>query len=65
MIMLIPLIDRTGAVKAWADRVSGWICNPIGSVFALTEFDAVFAFSGTQMAGGMGIISEIVTVELF
>ena len=51
---LIPLIDRTGAVRAWADRKSGWICNPIGSVFALTEFDAVFAFSGAQIGWWYG-----------
>jgi hypothetical protein len=24
---LIPLIDRTGAVRAWADRSTGWISN--------------------------------------
>jgi hypothetical protein len=38
---LIPLIDRTGAVRAWADRKSGWICNQTGNCFVLIEFDGV------------------------
>jgi len=46
---LIPLIDRTGAVRAWADRKSGWICNPTGSVFLLIAFDGVFRFAGEQI----------------
>ena len=39
---LIPLIDRTGAVRAWADRSTGWISNLNGKIFALIEFDGVF-----------------------
>ena len=44
---LIPLVDRSGAVRAWADRRSGLVSNPAGNAFALIEFDAVFRFSGT------------------
>jgi len=39
---LIPLIDRTGIVRAWADRSSGWICNLSGDAIALIEFDGGF-----------------------
>jgi len=39
---LIPLIDRTGIVRAWVDRSSGWICNLSGDAIALIEFDGVF-----------------------
>jgi hypothetical protein len=39
---LIPLIDRTGAVRAWADRSTGWISNLNGKIAALIEFDGVF-----------------------
>jgi hypothetical protein len=46
---LIPLIDRTGAVRAWADRKTGWTCNPTGSVFLLIAFDGVFRFTGEQV----------------
>jgi hypothetical protein len=38
---LLPLIDRTGAVGAWADRKTGWVCNPKGKVFALIDFGSV------------------------
>ncbi len=46
---LVPLIDRSGTVRAWADRNSGLICNLTGNVFALIEFDGVFRFAGTQI----------------
>ena len=39
---LIPLIDRAGHVRAWADRSTGWISNLNGKIFALIEFDGVF-----------------------
>jgi hypothetical protein len=47
---LIPLIDRTGAVRAWADR-SGWICNPTGGASLLIAFDGVFAASSGAQIG--------------
>jgi len=46
---IIPLIDRTGTVRAWADRKSGWTCNPTGNVFLLIAFDGVFRFTGEQV----------------
>ncbi len=46
---IIPLIDRTGNVRAWADRKSGWTCNPTGNVFLLIAFDGVFGFAGEQL----------------
>jgi hypothetical protein len=36
--MMIPLLDRTGTVKAWADRQTGWISDLTGKVFALVSF---------------------------
>ena len=46
---LVPLLDRTGELRAWADRKSGWVFNPIGNAFALVEFDGFFRFYGTQL----------------
>ncbi len=51
---LIPLVDRSGAVRAWADRRPGLVSNPAGNPFALIEFDAVFRFSGTQIGWWFG-----------
>ena len=39
---LIPLMDRTGSTKAWADQRSGWISDLTGKFFALVAFDGVF-----------------------
>ena len=49
MMKIIPLIDRTGNVRAWADRKSGWTCNPTGNVFLLIAFDGVFRLTGKQL----------------
>jgi hypothetical protein len=46
---LIPLIDRKGTVRAWADRQSGWTCDSTGNVFLLIAFDGVFQFTGEQL----------------
>lgn len=46
---LIPLMDRTGAVKAWADRQTGWISDLAGRLFALVAFDGVFSRTGAQI----------------
>jgi hypothetical protein len=51
---LIPLVDRFGAFRAWADRRSGLVSNPAGNPFALIEFDAVFRLSGTQIGWWFG-----------
>ena len=39
---LIPLLDRTGQVKAWADRTTGWISDLNGNMIAFLSFDGVF-----------------------
>lgn len=39
---LIPLIDRAGQVRAWADRQTGLICDLNGKVIALIKWDGVF-----------------------
>jgi 4-fold beta flower protein len=46
---LLPLMDHGGVIRAWADRKSGWICDPIGNVLLLIAFDSVFRFSGEQV----------------
>jgi len=51
---LIPLVDRFGTVRAWADRKSGLVSNPAGNALALIEFDAVFRFSGSQIGWWFG-----------
>jgi len=55
MIMkLVPLLDRSGNVKAWANPKSGWICNLVGNVYALVAFDGVFNLSGAQIGWWYG-----------
>jgi hypothetical protein len=55
MIMkLVPLLDHSGHVKAWADRRSGWICNLAGNVFARVAFDGVFNLAGAQIGWWYG-----------
>ncbi len=34
---MIPLIDRAGQVRAWADRRTGWISDLNGNIIALIE----------------------------
>jgi hypothetical protein len=53
-MQLIPLVDRFGAVRAWADRRSGLVSNPAAHPFALIKFDALFRFSGTQIGWWFG-----------
>jgi hypothetical protein len=48
-MQLIPLIDRTGTITAWADRKTGWACNPKGNVFLFIAFDGVFRSTGEQI----------------
>ena len=52
--MLIPLIDRTGSTKAWADRQTSWISDLTGQVFALVAFDGVFDRTGAQIGWWQG-----------
>lgn len=46
---LIPLMDRTGATRAWADRQTGWISDLKGKAWALVAFDGVFSRTGIQV----------------
>jgi hypothetical protein len=46
---LIPLLDRTGTTKAWADRQTGWVSDLKGKVFALVAFDSVFDRTGAHI----------------
>ncbi len=51
---LIPLIDRTGAVRVWADRNSSWLFHLTGDAFGLVSFDAVFRRTGAQIGWWYG-----------
>jgi hypothetical protein len=56
---LIPLLDSTGTVKAWADRQTGWISDLTGRVFAFVKFDGVFSRTGAQIGWfGDGYIQD-------
>jgi hypothetical protein len=48
-VKLIPLLDRTGTTKAWADRQTDWTSDLTGKVFALVSFDGVFDKGGAQI----------------
>ncbi len=39
---LIPLMDRTGTIRFWADRRTGWISDLNGNIVAFISFDGVF-----------------------
>jgi len=49
---LVPLLDHSGNVKAWANPKSGW--NWVGNVFALIAFDGVFNLAGSQIGWWFG-----------
>jgi len=51
---MVPLLDRSGHVKAWADPRSGWVCNLAGNVFAVVAFDGVFNLAGSQIGWWFG-----------
>lgn len=51
---LVPLLDRSGNVKAWADPGSGWIIDPAGKIFAFVFFDGIFNQHGTQVGWWLG-----------
>jgi len=51
---MVPLLDRSGHVKAWADPSSGWICSLAGKVFALVAFDGVFNLAGSRIGWWFG-----------
>ncbi len=39
---LFPLMDRTGTIRFWAERRTGWIGDLNGNIVALISFDGVF-----------------------
>ena len=51
---LVPLLDRSGNVKAWADPGSGWIIDLAGKVFAFVSFDGIFTRRGIQIGWWLG-----------
>ena len=51
---LVPLLDRSGNVKAWADPGSGWIIDLSGKVFAFVFFNGIFSRHGTQVGWWLG-----------
>ena len=55
----IPLLDRTGNTRAWADRRTGWIADLAGRVFAFVAWDGVFDRTGAQIGWfGDGYIQD-------
>jgi len=56
---LLPLLDRTGTTKAWADRRTGWIADLAGRAFALVKSYGVFSRTGAQIGWfGDGYIQD-------
>jgi 4-fold beta-flower domain-containing protein len=51
---LVPLLDRSGNVKAWADPGSDWIIDLAGKVFAFVSFDGIFTRRGIQIGWWLG-----------
>ena len=51
---IIPLIDRTGNVKAWADPETSWIIDLTGKAFAFVSFDGIFNRQGIQVGWWQG-----------
>ena len=59
---LIPLLDRTGTTKAWADRQTDWISDLTGKVLALVRSMVFSTEVVPKSGGGMTIIFQIGTV---
>ena len=45
----LPLLDRTGNVKFWADPRSSWMVDLDGNAVALIAVDAVYDRNGVQL----------------
>jgi hypothetical protein len=56
---LLPLLDRTGKVKYWADPRSSWMTDLDGNAVALIAVNAVYDKTGFQLDGGTATTSEI------
>ena len=51
---LLPLIDRTGSVKFWADPRSSWMVDLDGYAVALIAVDAIYDKNGVQLGWWYG-----------
>jgi hypothetical protein len=51
---LLPLLDRTGNVKYWADPRSSWMVDLDGNAVALIAVDAVYDRNGVQVGWWYG-----------
>ena len=51
---LLPLLDRTGNVKYWADPRSSWMTNLTGDTVAFIAVDAVDDKTGFQLGWWYG-----------
>jgi hypothetical protein len=56
---LLPLLDRSGNVKFWADPRSGWMTDLDGNGVSLIAVDAVYDTNGVQLGGGTAITSGL------
>jgi hypothetical protein len=53
-VKLLPLLDRAGNVKFWADPRSSWMTDLDGNAVALIAVDAVYDKSGIQLGWWYG-----------
>ena len=51
---LLPLLDRTGSVKFWADPRSSWMGDLDGNAVALIAVDAAYDRNGVQLGWWYG-----------
>jgi hypothetical protein len=51
---LLPLLDRTGNVKFWADPQSNWMVDLDGNAVGLIAVDAVYDRNGVQLGWWYG-----------
>lgn len=54
IMKLLPLLDRTGNVKYWADPRSSWMTNLTGDTVAFIAVDAVYDKTGFQLGWWYG-----------
>ena len=51
---LLPLLDRTGNVRVWADPRSSWMVDLDGNAVGLIAVDAVYDRNGVQLGWWYG-----------
>jgi len=59
IMKLLPLLDRTGNVKYWADPRSSWMTNLTSDTVAFIAVDAVYDKTGFSSGGGTATTLEI------